>query len=165
MKFVPVFLIKKTKNSTSCCSWGSTINNAKGLDLFIKIYSMRMRILYQLCLSHALLLLFSLFLGFVVEFFLILSKCSILPFHLNLWLSIIYLLQPSSSNALLLLIYSVSMRRLHQWCLFHALLLLISLFLGFTATTVLLATEKEILLQFKRNINNDPYIRLNQNQN
>jgi hypothetical protein len=54
---------------------------------------------------------------------------------------------------------------LHQWCLFHALLLLISLFLGFTATTVLLATEKEILLQFKRNINNDPYIRLNQNQN
>jgi hypothetical protein len=54
---------------------------------------------------------------------------------------------------------------LHQWCLFHALLLLISLFLGFTATTVLLATEKEILLQFKGNINNDPYIRLNQNQN
>jgi len=72
---------------------------------------------------------------------------------------------PSSSNALVLLIYSVSMRRLHQWCLFHALLLLISLFLGFTATTVLLATGKEILLQFKGNINKAPYIRLNQNQN
>jgi len=82
------------------------------------------------------------FLDLLCNFFLILSKCSIFPFHLNLWLSIIYLLQPSSSNALLLLSYSGSMRRLHQWCLFHALLLLISLFLGFTATTVLLSVLK-----------------------
>nr|TKR91093.1 leucine-rich repeat transmembrane protein kinase [Populus alba] len=54
-------------------------------------------------------------------------------------------------------IYSVSMRRLYRLCLSHALLLLISLFLGFAATTVSPATEKEILLQFKGNISNDPY--------
>ncbi|KAJ6347544.1 hypothetical protein OIU76_004093 [Salix suchowensis] len=49
------------------------------------------------------------------------------------------------------------MGRLYQFCLSHALLLLIFFFLGFTATTVSLATEKEILLQFKANISNDPY--------
>ncbi|KAJ6701608.1 hypothetical protein OIU74_012889 [Salix koriyanagi] len=54
-------------------------------------------------------------------------------------------------------IYSVSMRRLYRLCLSHALFLLISLFLGFAATTVSPATEKEILLQFKGNISNDPY--------
>ncbi|KAF9689427.1 hypothetical protein SADUNF_Sadunf01G0091100 [Salix dunnii] len=54
-------------------------------------------------------------------------------------------------------IYSVSMRRLYRLCLSHALFLLISLFLGYAATTVSPATEKEILLQFKGNISNDPY--------
>uniref|UniRef100_A0A3N7G6U7 Protein kinase domain-containing protein n=1 Tax=Populus trichocarpa TaxID=3694 RepID=A0A3N7G6U7_POPTR len=54
-------------------------------------------------------------------------------------------------------IYTVSMRRLYQLCLSHALLLLFFFFLGFTATTVSPATEKEILLQFKANISNDPY--------
>ncbi|KAF9685744.1 hypothetical protein SADUNF_Sadunf03G0085900 [Salix dunnii] len=54
-------------------------------------------------------------------------------------------------------IYTVSMGRLYQFCLSHALLLLIFFFLGFTATTVSLATEKEILLHFKANISNDPY--------
>ncbi|KAJ4843507.1 hypothetical protein Tsubulata_020499 [Turnera subulata] len=49
------------------------------------------------------------------------------------------------------------MRRLWQFCVPHALLLLVSCFLGFCATTVSSATEKDILLQFKAGITNDPY--------
>jgi hypothetical protein len=47
------------------------------------------------------------------------------------------------------------MRRLYQFRLSHALLCFLSSFLGIA--TVLPLTEKEILLQFKGNISNDPY--------
>uniref|UniRef100_A0A2P2PI43 Uncharacterized protein MANES_02G031600 n=1 Tax=Rhizophora mucronata TaxID=61149 RepID=A0A2P2PI43_RHIMU len=47
------------------------------------------------------------------------------------------------------------MRRLYQFCVSHAFLLLISCFLGLTAA-VSPASEKEILLQFKASISEDP---------
>ncbi|KAJ8767661.1 hypothetical protein K2173_018219 [Erythroxylum novogranatense] len=48
------------------------------------------------------------------------------------------------------------MRRFYQFCLSHAVLLLISYFLGFP-TRVSPATEQEILLQFRAAISTDPY--------
>ncbi|KDP25570.1 hypothetical protein JCGZ_20726 [Jatropha curcas] len=48
------------------------------------------------------------------------------------------------------------MSRFYQFCVSHALLLLISCFLGFTST-VSPATEKEILLQFKASVTRDPF--------
>ncbi|KAF3448436.1 hypothetical protein FNV43_RR09149 [Rhamnella rubrinervis] len=50
------------------------------------------------------------------------------------------------------------MRKLHSFLLSHALLCFISCFLGIH--TVLPVTEKDILLQFKGNVTNDPYNKL-----
>ncbi|CAI0413998.1 unnamed protein product [Linum tenue] len=51
-------------------------------------------------------------------------------------------------------------RRFGQFCLLHALLLLTACLLGFTALETVsqsVTTEKDILLQFRGNITNDPY--------